>query len=136
GPKTIRCDLRIPADWLAEPGDGLLGLRLFQAMLYALRAIGDHYDIGGPAAAGPGGGAAAWDPFGPPPPPPSYADVNAHLEHLATSLRPDQLLLVVKEPTTATVARRCRDVRQALGTVVGEHTLHRKATAWTIQLPS
>ncbi|WP_433796201.1 hypothetical protein [Actinoplanes sp. CA-252034] len=142
GPKTIRCDLRIPISWLAEPGDGLLSLRLFQAMLHALHVIGERYDIGAPAAVGPGGhrgDPGVRDPFGPPPPPPSYADINAHLTRLATSLGPDQLVLAVKEPTSATVARQCRNVRQALGTVVDQHTLiapHAKATAWTIQTPS
>jgi hypothetical protein len=142
GPKTIRCDLRIPTSWLAEPGDGLLGLRLFQAMLHALNVIGEHYDIGTPAAVGPGrhrGDPEVRDPFGPPPPPPSYAHIDAHLKRLAASLSPDQVLLVVKEPTSAAIARQCRNVRQALGIVVDQHTLtapHAKATAWTIQTPS
>ncbi|UQU66840.1 hypothetical protein COUCH_11465 [Couchioplanes caeruleus] len=142
GPKTIRCDLRIPTSWLAEPGDGLLSLRLFQAMLHALHVIGEHYDIGTPAVVGSGGNrgdSEVWDPFGPPPPPPSYAHINAHLERLAASLSPDQLLLVVKEPTSATIARQCHNVRQALGAVVDQHTLtapDAKATAWTIQTPS
>ncbi|MEV6599879.1 hypothetical protein AB0M36_23935 [Actinoplanes sp. NPDC051346] len=142
GPKAIRCDLRIPASWLAEPGDGLLGLRLFQAMLHALHAIGEHYVIGMPAAVGPGadrGDPEVWDPFDPPPPPLSYADINAHLERLAASLSPNHLLLAVKEPTSAAVVRQCREVSEALGTVVDQHTLsapNAKATAWTIQTPS
>ena len=142
GPQGISCGLQIPTAWMAAPGDGLLGLRMFQAVLHALRAIGERYDIGMPSAVGPGadrGEPDVWDPFGPPPRQPSYADINAHLDRLTRSLRPDQLLLAAKEPVPATVARQCRTVCEALGTVVDQHTLtapDTKATAWTIHTPS
>ena len=142
GPREIRCVLRIPTSWLAERGDGLLGLRLFQAVLHALHAVGDRYGIGTPAAVGPGsdrGNPEVWDPFRPPPPLPSYADINAHLERLAASLHPEQLLLAVQGPTSSTVAGQCRSVSEALGAVVDQHTLtapNVKATAWIIQTRS
>jgi hypothetical protein len=142
GPKQIRCRLRIPASWPAQPGDALLGLRMFQGVLHALHLIGERYGIGTPAAIGPRGGHGdpeLWNPFRPPPPPPSYADINAHLERLAASLQPEQLLLAVQGPTSSTVARQCRNVRAALGAEVDQHILtapDAKATAWTIQTPS
>ncbi|UQU66861.1 hypothetical protein COUCH_11575 [Couchioplanes caeruleus] len=138
-PQGIYWVLNLPTAWLAEPGDGLLGLRLFEAVLDALRVIGEHYGIGMPAAAGSGADRGdVWDPFGPPPRP-SYADINTALERLTASLPPEQLLLVAKEPVTATVARQCRIVREALGTVINELTLtgpNTKGTAWTIQTTS
>jgi hypothetical protein len=139
GPQGIYCGLQIPTSWMATAGDGLLGLRMFQAVLHALHAIGKRYDIGMPAAARPRADREMWDPFGPPPPQPSYADINGHLQRLAASLRRDQLLLTVKEPASATTARQCRTVCEALGTVVDQHTLttpDAKAAAWTIQTPS
>jgi hypothetical protein len=141
GPKQVRCRLRIPAFWLAEPGDALLGLRLFQGVLQALHLIGERYGIGAPAAVGPGadhGDPDLRDPFHPPPPQPSYAGINAHLERLAASLGPDHLLLAVRGPTSSIVAGPCRRVREALGAVVEQHTLTEpqvKATAWIIQTP-
>jgi hypothetical protein len=142
GPIEIGCGLRIPMPWLTDPGDALLGLRLFQAVLHALHAVGDHYDIGRLAAIGPNADhdkPEVFDPFRPRPAPHSYADLNARLNRLAAALGPEQLLLAVKEPMSSTVAGRCRDVREALGTVVDQHTLtapNVKATAWIIQTPA
>ncbi|MET0494880.1 MAG: hypothetical protein ABW000_17295 [Actinoplanes sp.] len=142
GPRQIRCRLRIPASWPAQPGDALLGLRMFQGVLHALHLIGERYDIGTPAAVRPGAGRGdpdLRDPFHPPPPEPSYADINAHLERLAAALHPEQLLLAVRGPTSSTVARQCRGVHEALGEVVDQRTLtapQMKATAWIIQPPS
>jgi hypothetical protein len=143
GPLEIRCGLRIPTAWLAERGDGLLGLRLFQAVLHALHAVGDHHDIGGaPAPVGPGADRSTpevWDPFHPPPPPPTYADINTHLERLTATLHPDQLLLAAKEPMSSTVAKQCQDACEALGAVIDQQTLtapDAKATAWIIQTRS
>jgi hypothetical protein len=143
GPQEIQCGLRIPTSWFAEAGDGLAGLRLFQATLHAVNAVGDHYDIGRPAAAAakPGrGDLSLWDPFRPLEPGPSaYADIDAHLERLAASINPDQLLLAVKEPTSPTVTRQCRSMGAALGAIADQHALtspKAEATAWTIQIPS
>jgi hypothetical protein len=139
GPQEIQCGLRIPMAWLAEPGAALLGLRVFQAVLHALHAIGNHYGIGTPTAIGPNadrGNPEVSDPFSPPPPAPSYTDINAHLERLTASLKPEQLLLAVKEPTSSTIAGQCRNVSEALGSIIEQHTLttpNAKATAWLIQ---
>jgi hypothetical protein len=142
GPKQLRCGLRIPTSWLVDAGDGLAGLRLFRAMLDALHTVGDHYGIGAPAAVTPRsvpGDYEVWDPFRPPPPESSYADINTHLDRLVDSLRPDQVLLAIKEPTSPAVAGQVRAVSEALGTVVDQQTLTTpdvKATAWIIQTRS
>ena len=142
GPQEIRCGLRIPTVWFAEPGDGLIGLRLFQAVLHALNVVGDHYGIGRPRAVNPKPDPdfGLRDPFLPPPldtfP---YAEINAHLDRLATSIGPDHLVLAVKEPTSTTITDQCRSVHEALGMIVERHTLaapEAEATAWTIQIPS
>jgi hypothetical protein len=142
GPREIRCGLRIPAVWFTEAGHGLVGLRLFQAVLHALNVVGDHYGIGRPAARipKPDPDFELWDPFGPPPPRGlPYAEINAHLERLTVSIGPDQLVLAVKEPASSTITDQCRNVHEALGLIVERHTLtapDAKATAWIIQIPS
>ncbi|MGW4945030.1 hypothetical protein ACWEOZ_25955 [Actinoplanes sp. NPDC004185] len=104
GPKEIQCGLRLPSSWFQDPpvGDGLTGLRLFQAVQHALHAIGDRYGIGTPAAVGPHadrGRPALVDPFRRPPSGPSrYAAAALELQRLAHSTPPDQLILVAKEP--------------------------------------
>jgi hypothetical protein len=141
GPQEISCDLRVPTAWFTDPGHGLIGLRFFQAVLYAFHTIGERYDIGIPAAIGPTsdrGNPEVRDRFRPPAPPapPQYAEINTHLERLAAELQPEQLLVAVKEPVPPAVARQCRAVQEALGEVVDQHTLTGpgvKATAWTIQ---
>lgn len=99
GPKEIRCGLRLPSSWFSNPpvGDGLTGLRLFQAVQHALHAIGDQYGIGAPAAVGPNadrGRPELGNPFRPPPSGPSrYAAAALELQRLALSTQPDQLVL-------------------------------------------
>ncbi|GAA3347027.1 hypothetical protein GCM10020358_60260 [Amorphoplanes nipponensis] len=143
GPKEIRCGLRLPAAWFADPpiGDGLTGLRLFQAVQHALHAIGDQYGIGVPAAVGPAadrGRPELENPFRPPPSGPSrYAAAALELQRLAHSTRPDQMVLVAKEPPSAAVAEQHRAVIEALGTVVARHTVATpdgEAEAWTIHI--
>jgi hypothetical protein len=141
-PRGIHCGLRIPTSWIMEPGDALLGLRLFQAVLQALQAIGEHHNIGMPAAIGPDadrGNPPVWDPFRPPLGLPPYAEIKAGLERRAASLHPDQLLLIVKQPVSSTVYGQCQDVGEALGAVVDQYTLTApriKVTAWIIQKSS
>jgi hypothetical protein len=144
GPKELRCGLRIPASWCSDPpvGDGLTGLRLFQAVQHALHAIGDQYGIGAPAAVGPKadrGRPELEDPFRPRPSRPSrYAAAALELQRLTHSTRPDQLVLVAKEPPSATVAKRHQAVIEALGTVVARHTVAMpdgEVKAWVIHTP-
>ncbi|BCJ49499.1 hypothetical protein Asp14428_09740 [Actinoplanes sp. NBRC 14428] len=101
GPYGIHCGLAIPGAWTVTPGDGLLGLRLLQAVLHALQVVGAHYGIGMPSAVRPQADPGLGDPFGPPPRP-SYAAANPDPPHLAGSPDPGHLLLAVKEPAPAT----------------------------------
>ncbi|GGQ83760.1 hypothetical protein [Couchioplanes azureus] len=143
GPKEIRCGLRIPSSWFSDPhvGDGLTGLRLFQAVQQALHAIGEEYGIGTPAAVGPSAGRSRpelEDPFRPRPSGPSrYAAAAVHLQRLAHSTDPDQLLLVAKEPLSGIVTRQHQTVLDALGAVGARHTVATpdgEVTAWTIRI--
>ncbi len=143
GPKEIRCGLRLPSFWFCDPpvGDGLTGLRLFQAVQHALHAIGDHYGIGTSAAAGPHadrGRPELGNPFRPPPSGPSrYAAAALELQRLAHSTQPDQLVLVAKAAPSATVAKQHQAVIEALGTVVARHTVaaaEGEVQAWIIHI--
>jgi len=48
GPKEITCRTLIPAAWFKSPDDGLLAIRILNAVLSVLRHVGDAYGLGGP----------------------------------------------------------------------------------------
>jgi hypothetical protein len=48
GTPTILCRLHVPRAWLAQCADGVVGVRIVQAVLAALDAIGQRYGMGGP----------------------------------------------------------------------------------------
>jgi hypothetical protein len=140
GPKELLCGLRIPSVWFADRSDALMGLREFQAVLHALRAIGDRYGIGLPAAIGreaDRGKPELHNPFvARPPEPLRYADSAVELEHLAGSMHPDQLLIAAKEPMPATAGDQRQTIAEALGPVVNRRSLgpaDAEVAAWIIR---
>ena len=140
GPKQLHCGLRIPSVWFADRSDALIGLREFQAVLHALRAIGDHYGIGLPAAASTDsdrGKPELQNPFVARPPEPSrYADSTIAVEHLAGSMHPDQLVIAAKEPMPTRAGDQRQILAEALGAVVERHALgpaDAEVAAWIIQ---
>jgi hypothetical protein len=126
-PKEISCSVNLPAVWFDAPGDGLLAVRVFRAVLLALRAVGEHYEIGPPPLRS--GRADPGKPelrslFSPPQVGPSpFRAAAASLQSLADAAEPHQLLLAAREPATRSVRARRNAVVTALGSVQAEHVL-------------
>jgi len=144
GPTAITCRVDIPAGWLAEPGDGLLGIRFLRATLQALDAIGRHYEIGLPsirsAKADPGKPALA-DLFAPQPIEPSiFRQAAESIERLTAGIGPDELVLSAVEPAGRWILRKRLVVAQSLGIVESEHVFQageeQQVRAWTIRRTS
>jgi hypothetical protein len=140
GSKELLCGLKIPLAWLTDRSDGLVGLREFQAALHALRAIGDHFGIGMPAAVS--GDTDHGDPELQNPfveqtrSPLRYADSAVRMERLASSMRPNQLLIAAKEPMPTLASDQRQSIVGVLGSVAERHLLgpaDAKVAAWIVQ---
>jgi hypothetical protein len=142
GPKEVRCQLTIPAHWCREPGDGLLGLRMFTAVSKALTVIGTRYDLGPPPLRKPTAVA------GKPPiydlftsrdfPPSAYGSAANEVQRLADHADPHQLVVSATGPFTERPDLR-NDVLRALGNVEGQKVIaipaDKEVTIWTVRIP-
>lgn len=127
GPKEIICPVSVPAVWFDVPGDGLLAIRLFRAVLLALDSIGECYEIGSPplrATKADPGKPDLMDPFSPRLAQPSpYGEAACSLQEIADRAEPHQLVLAGHGLASRFVRARQEAVGQALGMVEAEHVL-------------
>ncbi|HEX5597306.1 MAG TPA: hypothetical protein VFX61_15010 [Micromonosporaceae bacterium] len=141
----VICPMHIPASWFDVPGDGLLAIRLFRAVLFALQSIGDRYEIGPPPlrsrTADPGR-PELLQLFSPREDQPSpYAAAALLLQQIADRAEPDQLVLAAHEPASQSLRVQQKVVAQSLGTTQAEHILSSetgggKVRVWTNQQDS
>ncbi|MEU1363443.1 hypothetical protein ABZ356_26780 [Micromonospora zamorensis] len=124
GAKEIRYLVGLPVAWFAVPGDGLLALRIFRALLGALAAVGVEQGLGTPPVRVPGsypGRPELVDLFVPPADRHAGAAVTAdRVREVIDGMEPDQLVLAATVPATRAVRRDREVVVRALGAVVRE----------------
>ncbi|GIF76526.1 hypothetical protein [Asanoa siamensis] len=132
-PKEIRCPVGLPLGWFAEPGDGLLAVRMMRACVTALATLGDHYEIGMPALRSSRRQHHVIDPFVPRVTAPSpYTDAARTIDGLAAG--PGRLLVVAK-PSKDRSGRQ-RAVAERLGQVEAPVTVRgreEKLTVWPVR---
>lgn len=142
GAKALRYRLWVPAAWFAEPGDGLLGIRLFRAVLALLTTLGVERDLGPPPLR-----SAAADPGRPEPvdlfspggsPPPRFAPIARRLLELTERADPGQLVLAglesVPEPVRRARAVVTRDLGATEEEVAVALTERERLRVWTLRM--
>ncbi|MER7471696.1 hypothetical protein [Micromonospora sp. NPDC000018] len=124
GAKEIGYLVRVPVAWFDVPGDGLLAVRLFRALLGALEAVGVEQRLGAPPVRAPRsdpGRPELVDLFVPPAARPAGATVTAgRVREAMDRMKPDQLVLAATVPATLAVRRDREVVVRTLGEVVQE----------------
>lgn len=128
GVKELRYRLWVPGAWFGVPGDGLLGVRLFRAVLALLTAVGAERELGGPpllrsATADPGrpGFTDLFSPRGASVS--RFAPVARRLTELAEETDPDQLVLAGFEGVPEPVRRTRELVSRDLGVTEEDHLI-------------
>ncbi len=124
GAKEVGYLVRLPVGWFDVPGDGLLAIRLFRALLGALATVGVEQGLGAPpvrAARSDPGRPELVDLFVSPADRPAGAVVTAdRVREAVDGMGPDELVLAATVPAPPAVRRDRQVVVRALGKVVRE----------------